>query len=774
MPKVECWFKQDLKKPVKVQTLNGNVFTLDNVGSLIGVEVYDNGSPATLSGSVNGYIILPDDTTVSVAGTRSGNKVSINLPQSALAIPGFIKIAVKLTNSSEITTLLAVVATVYKSRTDTIITPSQQIITDWSQQIAAEMQAVEDVSAAQDAKISDLKSAINGFDSALNIMKETPYSTTNSWRLSADGLAVQNVKYKFIKYAVTAGDKIFIRTKTDNLNHGASYQFQTDSSVGSQSNPYIVGSPYLDGYEGYVIVPETAQYLIISALLTDDAECGVFKVGELDGLKEDLSDLESEILDKVEYEITAPFVIANNWGLKPSGLSVKRTSYKLIKYKVIAGTKIYLKTFVTIADAATYQFQSDSSVSSTENPYIIGSPVLTAAHGIIIVPEGATWLIISALKTDAESGVYAVPGMRDLEDRVGNLEERISDSQIVADNKDATNKILASRWLRSTTAIPLTLLWFSDIHRDKTALERIIEYKNYLNGLGVLDDTIATGDLVYGSSQDASSETHHWENFWENTPGTEDILITIGNHEYYEQGTGTHGKISMSDINNYFLSGIENWDVVRESNNSFYYKDYEDQNIRLIVCDPAIENEADETTWLADTLEGAKTLGYSVVVASHTLRLNYTTAITSATVINNSWTDSETKKSETIPLTYDWTSSCDIADCVSDFIEGGGSFLCYLIGHQHWDRLMYPTGHPDQLIISVAAATDERVQTKLTSNDLPRYDGTRTQDCFNVITFDAENKIIKCVRVGANMTMYEEPRTAFAYDVASHRFISVI
>ena len=160
MAKIECWYKQDRKKPVKVQTMNGAVFTLDNVGSLIGVEIYENGVPVDLTGSVNGYIILPDDTTVSVAGTRSGNKASINLPQSALTIPGIIKIAIKLTNSNEITTVLAVVATVARSRTDTIITPSQQIITDWSQQIAAEMQAVEDASAAQDAKISDLKSAL--------------------------------------------------------------------------------------------------------------------------------------------------------------------------------------------------------------------------------------------------------------------------------------------------------------------------------------------------------------------------------------------------------------------------------------------------------------------------------------------------------------------------------------------------------------------------------------------------------------------------------------
>lgn len=177
MARIETWYKQDLKRPVKVQTLMGNVFTLDNVGSLIGVEVFSDGVEETLTGAANGYCILPDGTTISVPGTRSGNKAYILLPQSVLAYPGLLKITVKLTNGNEITTLLAVIATVARSRTDAIITPSQQIITDWSQQIAAEMQAVEDASAAQDAKISDLKSAI---DKSVTI----DYTTVDGYLLS--------------------------------------------------------------------------------------------------------------------------------------------------------------------------------------------------------------------------------------------------------------------------------------------------------------------------------------------------------------------------------------------------------------------------------------------------------------------------------------------------------------------------------------------------------------------------------------------------------------
>lgn len=156
----ESWFKQDLKKSVIQRYIDGNFFSLDNVGNLVGVKVYDNGAEAALSGSVTGYCVLADGTTVPVAGTRSGNQAYILLPQSVLSIPGYIGIVLKLTDGNTITTLLSIIATVYRSQTDTVITPSQQIITDWASQISAALQEVEDASAAQDEKIDSLKNAL--------------------------------------------------------------------------------------------------------------------------------------------------------------------------------------------------------------------------------------------------------------------------------------------------------------------------------------------------------------------------------------------------------------------------------------------------------------------------------------------------------------------------------------------------------------------------------------------------------------------------------------
>lgn len=124
MAQLETWLRQDLKQPIKVQYLGGNLFSQDNQANLIGVEVFDDGVAATLGGSVSASVIRADGGTVAVpSGTVSGNKASVVLPQAAYAVPGQVSIVVKLTQSGTVTTLAALIAVVYRSSTDTVIDP---------------------------------------------------------------------------------------------------------------------------------------------------------------------------------------------------------------------------------------------------------------------------------------------------------------------------------------------------------------------------------------------------------------------------------------------------------------------------------------------------------------------------------------------------------------------------------------------------------------------------------------------------------------------------
>lgn len=114
----------DLQKAVKVEYIDGVLFSQDNQANKINVTVLDGGEPATISGTVSANIIRSDGGTVAATGgSITGNVASITLPAAAYAVPGVVSIVVKLTVSGVITTIAAVVANMYRASTDTAIDP---------------------------------------------------------------------------------------------------------------------------------------------------------------------------------------------------------------------------------------------------------------------------------------------------------------------------------------------------------------------------------------------------------------------------------------------------------------------------------------------------------------------------------------------------------------------------------------------------------------------------------------------------------------------------
>lgn len=127
MAQFETWLKSDLSSPPIIQTIKGNVFSSDNQGNLVGVEVYHDGEPVALVGTVSGYIIRDDGATVIVSGTVDGNKASIIMPESAYVCPGPIGIAIRLTNGTSRVVLGACRSIVYRTSTEHIVDPSHEI-----------------------------------------------------------------------------------------------------------------------------------------------------------------------------------------------------------------------------------------------------------------------------------------------------------------------------------------------------------------------------------------------------------------------------------------------------------------------------------------------------------------------------------------------------------------------------------------------------------------------------------------------------------------------
>lgn len=190
MAVIETWYNQDLTNPVKVQYLHGNVFSQDNGGNLIGVNVYQDGQPATLDGTVSASVIRADGATVAVSGGLSGNKANVVLPQAAYAVPGVISVVLKLTSGATVTTLCAVVANVYQSSTDTVVDPGT-IIPD----VAALIETINEAVASIPADYSDLYWSL--LDTARDVL---PLGGTPASQGAVGGVAVTQInksKYQF-------------------------------------------------------------------------------------------------------------------------------------------------------------------------------------------------------------------------------------------------------------------------------------------------------------------------------------------------------------------------------------------------------------------------------------------------------------------------------------------------------------------------------------------------------------------------------------------------
>lgn len=167
MAVIETWLRQDLKGLVTVRSLQGQVFSLDNGGNLIGVKVTKDGNPVTLTGTVTGYCILSDGQTVTVtgsgsAGIQNGNEAYIVLPQLVYSVPGQISIVIKLTSGSVTTTLAACTGYVYRSRTSNEVVPPGTPIPD----LATLEEAISRANAAADSANTAATSANNAATAA--------------------------------------------------------------------------------------------------------------------------------------------------------------------------------------------------------------------------------------------------------------------------------------------------------------------------------------------------------------------------------------------------------------------------------------------------------------------------------------------------------------------------------------------------------------------------------------------------------------------------------
>lgn len=312
----------------------------------------------------------------------------------------------------------------------------------------------------------------------------------------------------------------------------------------------------------------------------------------------------------------------------------------------------------------------------------------------------------------------------------------------------------------------VSFLWFTDLHRDTQNLRRIKAWHNRYREY--FDDILSTGD---------QQDTYYTDSFeWWREEGAEEILQLVGNHDawiskaMYEEGNydgvivssyGTNSPfwiLSQKDTYNKFLAPfISSWNVVQpgssvEKGKCYYYKDY--QNLRLIVVDSmhyGTPDDLDESKvsmqdkWFSLILEDARKKGLPVMVASH-FPPSFTTPI------ECSYTYQKTTGRFSDRL------NISASKRVKSFIDNGGEFVCWLVGHIHDDIIGFLEADERQLVIVCAAANSSR------NKRANREKGTKAQDSFNCISIDTIHKQVYMVKVGADVSADNERKRIIRYN----------
>ena len=314
-------------------------------------------------------------------------------------------------------------------------------------------------------------------------------------------------------------------------------------------------------------------------------------------------------------------------------------------------------------------------------------------------------------------------------------------------------------WHFQKEPLPFSLFCITDIHGDAEEFayqtEFFHHYEKYFDG------AICCGDVIQSSYKSDFS-------YWGKTPYHEKMMLTIGNHDTLRDhkdwvGTDWDDQISMREAyDRYQKDFIAGWDVVYEEGKTYYYKDYPEKKVKLIVLDcmlrPEIEKDADDAQfeWFKACLSDAKLKDFTVVISHHYQSPN-------VVKIDCNFTDRD--KLEHIP-TYE---SMRYRQAVDDFMSMGGKFACWLCGHLHWEIIGYCKDFPKQLIRCIVGGHRHFAEGV---GFMTRADGRKSRDGADVVVVDTSTCTLKIIRVGANLDSYLRPRNMIVINYVTREIIS--
>lgn len=213
------------------------------------------------------------------------------------------------------------------------------------------------------------------------------------------------------------------------------------------------------------------------------------------------------------FNVLTANATADDYKLKANGDSQLDTDYCLKKYRVDYGEVLFVD--LSADSAGVCQFQTTITVPDSSNPNIIGDTITVAKKGVLYVPAGAKYLIVSELKTNSTNIVSL--GINNVEDLHTSMmtEQTGYVSCESGSYKDGDGKIKIYNINRIRNVSPLCVAGVEEItfpvgysawlfYLDKTY--NYIGYSNaWLSGTVITNELpINTAYITFGIKNDAT------------------------------------------------------------------------------------------------------------------------------------------------------------------------------------------------------------------------------------------------------------------------------
>lgn len=429
-----------------------------------------------------------------------------------------------------------------------------------------------------------------------------------------------------------------------------------------------------------------------------------------------------------------------------TGLWGTGTTYKHVLVPVKPGQ--YVK--FTPGVAATYMafLTNDEAAADNAAPsYVAGTSLFSfTAAKTIIIPAGCNSLYVALGASPYENR----PAYLAVTDYPADLPDMVRMYDPAKTKRILDQLVSQTRAERATATAnkPLVLLHYSDIHGQAKCQDNINAWREYWKQY--IDDTIQTGDIL----------EDRWTNDFIFGDGTDpdnpskDIMSVIGNHDT-ATGTGDgrnwHAEQGKPAYDRFIAPFVENWDVTQpegagENGYCFYYKDYPDSHVRLIVLD-AWNNDAAyidvQKAWLTGVLAAAREAGLSVLMASHF-------SLKSETLLKSTFSNPGAAVDNPDSSVY----NDPYKPIVTSFVNDGGELVGWICGHSHYDAITRTSAaQGSQICFKVANACRAYTQSNelyITNSRIEVVpDDFKTQNLFNIIAIDTTYKTVSLFRVGS-------------------------